>query len=290
MVIVGLQGGIGNQMFQYALGRALAYQLDVPLKFDLSNYSEHQLRKFELGNFNIAGSIASETDLALAKGYGVPGRILAPLFGSIFKKLRFRTVHEKSLRFCPDIFAIRGNIYLVGYWQSEKYFAQISSIVRNEFTVRCAIDEVNGQRAEQIGGVTAVSMHVRRGDYVSDAHATQTLGVLPLDYYQSAVKLVASRVDTPHFFVFTDDTVWAKEHIRIAYPLTFVTHNRSEKSFMDIYLMSRCQHNIVANSTFSWWGAWLNPNLRKIVVAPAAWYRDPAYDPSDLIPSSWERC
>lgn len=290
MVIVGLQGGIGNQMFQYALGRALSSQLDAPLKIDLSNYSEHRLRKYELGNFNVTAPIASATDLAFAKGYGVPGRILAPLFGSMFKRFRFRTVQEQSLRFCPDVLAMRENIYLVGYWQSEKYFAQISSIVRDEFSVRCAIDEVNGLTAERIDGVTAVSMHVRRGDYVSDAHATQMLGVLPLDYYHSAVQLVASRVDAPHFYVFTDDAVWAKEHIRIAYPLTFVTHNRAEKSCMDIYLMSRCQHNIVANSTFSWWGAWLNPNPRKIVVAPATWYRDPAYDPSDLIPSSWERC
>lgn len=277
-------------MFQYALGRALSHRLDVPLKIDVSNYSEHRLRKYELGNFNVAASIASATDLGLAKGYGVPGRILAPLFGSMFRRFRFRTVQEPALRFCPDVLAIRDNIYLVGYWQSEKYFSQISSIVRNEFTVRCAIDEVNRQTAERIDGVTAVSMHVRRGDYASDAHAAQMLGVLSLDYYNSAVKLVASRVGAPHFYVFTDDAAWAKEHIRIAYPLTFVTHNRAQKSFMDLYLMSRCQHNIVANSTFSWWGAWLNPNPRKIVVAPATWYRDATYDASDLIPLSWERC
>ena len=132
-------------------------------------------------------------------------------------------------------------------------------------------------------------MHVRRGDYVSDLKASNMLGALSLDYYHNAAQYVAARVANPTFFVFTDDPVWAKEHIRIDHPVIFVMHNRSNKAYLDMHLMSICRHNIIANSTFSWWGAWLNRNADKIIVAPRTWYRDTSYDTTDLIPEAWVR-
>ena len=289
MIIVQLQGGLGNQMFQDALGRSLAQKMDAALKLDLTNFAEYPGRKYALDKFDIRASIATRADLQLARKYGFPGKVVAPLLGGILPGLRFAVVRESSTRFNADVLEVRGSIYLAGYWQSEKYFKPIEAAIREEFRLEKACGEAGAGPGSAPGDTVPVSVHVRRGDYVSDPAAARLLGALPMDYYRAAAQSIAERVRNAQFFVFTDDPDWAREHVQIGQPVTLVAHEGPASDLLDMYRMSACRHNIIANSTFSWWAAWLNPDPGKIVVAPKKWYRDPSCDVSDLILETWER-
>ena len=129
----------------------------------------------------------------------------------------------------------------------------------------------------------AVSLHVRRGDYVSDPKTKAILGVCSLDYYRAAIAHIAERIESPAFFVFSDDIAWAKANLEIPFPCEYVDHNQGQQSYNDMHLMSLCKHHIIANSSFSWWGAWLNPRKDKIVIAPENWFANNE-DAKDLIP------
>jgi hypothetical protein len=144
----------------------------------------------------------------------------------------------------------------------------------------------NLELAEEINTVNAVSLHVRRGDYVSNPRTMATNGVCPLSYYDSAIRYICARVDAPHFFVFSDDMDWVRENLNIDHPCRYVDHNCSTESFNDMRLMSMCRHHIIANSSFSWWGAWLNPREDKIVIAPKKWFAN-SNDTKDLLPFGW---
>ena len=143
--------------------------------------------------------------------------------------------------------------------------------------------------AEQISSSTPVSIHIRRGDYVNDSHTNSVHGTCGLDYYQNAMKLISGRVDKPTFFCFSDDIEWAKNKLHAQYPIIYVDHNGLDNASEDMRLMSQCKHNIIANSSFSWWGAWLNSNPDKIVIAPTKWFQKEDYDTRDLIPAGWIR-
>jgi hypothetical protein len=148
----------------------------------------------------------------------------------------------------------------------------------------------NEEMAHRIGGEeSAVSIHVRRGDYVSDAGTNRFHGTCSVDYYHDAVDRISGFAPASHFFVFSDGIDWAKENLRLRQPVTYVDFNDGEKNYEDLRLMSLCKHHIIANSSFSWWGAWLNPNPDKIVIAPKKWFNDPSINTDDLIPNSWLR-
>lgn len=134
-----------------------------------------------------------------------------------------------------------------------------------------------------------MSLHVRRGDYVSDARTHATLGVCSLDYYRAAVRYIADHVEAPEFFVFSDDIAWAQANLELGHPCHYVDHNRGAESYNDMRLMSLCRHHIIANSSFSWWGAWLNPRADKVVVAPARWFAGGNRVVDDLFPPGWVR-
>ena len=151
-------------MFQYALGRTVAQNLGVALMLDLSNFDEFPERSYELANFTIRASIASTADMQRAKGHGLLGRYVAPVLGMAFSSFRFHVVRESSTRFNPEILAMRGNLYFLGYWQSEQYFRPIESLIRNDFTLSAAPDLVNSETENRIRSLESVSMHVRRGD------------------------------------------------------------------------------------------------------------------------------
>lgn len=176
-----------------------------------------------------------------------------------------------------------------GYWQSERYFVDAADIIRAEFKPRLALEPENAATAAAIDGVTAVSVHVRRGDYVTDKVTNAYHGVCSLDYYRAAIARIAERVASPHLFVFSDDHAWVQENLRSNYPTTYVTANSPDRGYRDMQLMSRCRHHIIANSSFSWWGAWLNPRPDKVVVAPARWFIDKSNDTRDLLPGEWLR-
>jgi hypothetical protein len=290
MVTVQLRGGLGNQMFQYAAARAVACRTNVPLKLDVTEFVNDRLRSYRLGWFNIVEDFATEAELYRARkprhrqvvafaAYEI-GRHLLPW-------RRQRIIQERRFSFDPAILRLDGDVYLSGYWQSEKYFADVAEVIRQEFTLKPEPDTLNQLVLDEIQAATSVSLHIRRGDYVSNAVTSRIHGVLGLDYYSRAVDHIARRTTQPHFFVFSDDIAWAKENLRFSFPLTFVDHNGEDRQYEDLRLMCHCKHHITANSSFSWWGAWLTANPESIVVSPAKWFNDPSLDTRDLVPEGW---
>jgi hypothetical protein len=296
LVITRLIGGLGNQMFQYATGRALALRRGAALKLDLSGFGAvgvHTKRRYELDSFPIHASAASEGDLAQ---FDLAGKSRSPRLDRVLRLLRFNkgadawpTYREPHFHFDPAVAELRAPVYLDGYWQSERYFSDIAGVLRQEFTATAPSDPGNAALAEGIDSVGAVSLHVRRGDYVSDPATNRFHGICSPDYYQRAVDYIAALVGTPHLFVFSDDPQWSRANLRFAVPMTIVDANPPEHGYRDMRLMARCRHHIVANSSFSWWGAWLNPSREKIIVAPRQWFAASGNDTRDLVPPNWVR-
>jgi hypothetical protein len=296
LVITRLIGGLGNQMFQYATGRALALRRGAVLKLDISGFAApgpDTKRRYELDPLRIQGSAARDADLIR---FGRNSKPRSPRIDRVFRLLRINwrgvdwpVYHEPHFHFDPTLNELSPPVYLNGFWQSEKYFLDIAEVLRQEFTPAAAFDPVNTAVAKQIDVVNAVSLHVRRGDYVSDPTTNRFHGICSPDYYQRAVDYITTRVGAPHLFVFSDDQPWTRANLRFAVPMTFVDANSPACGYRDMQLMARCRHHIVANSSFSWWGAWLNPLPEKIVLAPRRWFSAPAGDTRDLIPPNWVR-
>lgn len=291
MIIVRLTGGLGNQLFQYAAGRRIAVKNNIPLKLDLSWFKDQSDRPYSLNHFATIQDIASPAEVARLKGSK-----LTYLKEILLQKANLdrhdgkRTlILEKSLDFDPNILQISGSAYLIGFWQSEKYFKDIEGMIKKEFVVRTPPDLENIKVANEIRNTEAVCIHVRRGDYVSDPKTNQSIGLCSLEYYYRAIDHIISKVEKPHFFIFSNDPSWTQRHIRIDAPITYVRHNPSDKNFEDLRLMTFCKHFIIANSSFSWWGAWLSSNERKIVIAPAQWFRGEQYNDDDRLPKEWIR-
>jgi hypothetical protein len=288
-IIVRLIGGLGNQMFQYAAARALALRKGAELKLDVSGFETYGLRRYELGQYPIAATIASTEELAQ---FGVVfpvskvRRIWARVFGrgDCASSAHYREPH---FFFDPQLARQALPLFMDGYWQSERYFADIAPLLLQELTPPAPFEAENAALADQITGSNAVSLHVRRGDYVTNAHTNAYHGVCSLDYYKAAIEHMREHVPSPHLFVFSDDAEWTKANLASDLPTTYVIANPPERGFRDLQLMSLCQHHIIANSSFSWWGAWLNSNPNKIVVAPKIWFSAGDNDTRDLVPSEW---
>ena len=196
-------------------------------------------------------------------------------------------VIEKQFNFDNQILNSPNNILLDGYWQSEKYFADITDILRREFVVRYQQDTQSQKVANQIKSTESISLHVRRTDYVQNTLTNQIHGTCDQDYYDRAVSYIGERVINPHFFIFSDEPEWARSNLKLRFPMTIVDCNDASRNYEDLRLMSMCRHNIIANSSFSWWAAWLNPNSNKIVIAPQKWFNDDTRNTKDLIPDQW---
>ena len=193
---------------------------------------------------------------------------------------------EPHFDYWPGISETPKHCYFAGYWQSEKYFRNHGNVIRADLTFKDPLTGQNLEWASRIGGSMAVGMHVRRGDYAANPKTLAVHGLCSPDYYRSAVDFIASHVDTPVFFVFSDDIPWVMEHLKIGLPCHYIDHNKGLASHNDMRLMSLCRHHIIANSSFSWWGAWLNSAPGKIVIAPRRWFANGrAVD--DLIPEGW---
>lgn len=291
MVISQLIGGLGNQMFQYAAGRSLALKLGTQLHLDISGFASYGLHQgFELKRiFDCTAEIAAEREVRNILGWQyspIALRVLSSHRFALFRRKGF--VVEPHFQYWHGLSNLASESYLVGYWQSEKYFSDVTAQIRQDFTFKLPINGLNAAVAKQISPINAVSLHVRRGDYVNNPITTATHGLCSLDYYRNAIRYLAAHTTHPHFFVFSDDIAWVKENLPIDFPHRYVDHNHGAESYNDMRLMSLCRHHIIANSSFSWWGAWLNPNMDKIVVAPTHWFANET-NTEDLIPKSWVR-
>jgi len=298
MIISKVLGGMGNQMFQYAVGRAISLDYGVPLLLDISGFASYRLHLgFELHRvFNCPAEIANEANLRSLLGWqssSLMRRVVSRSSMTAFRKKNF--VIEPHYHFWDGIKNIPRDSYLVGYWLSVKYFKDRASEVRRDFAFKTPLSEKNAEIAAQISQVNAVGLHVRRGDYAKDPKTAATQGLCSLDYYRAAIYYVSERVEKPHFYVFSDDIDWVKTNLKLDFPCRFIGHNQGVESYNDMRLMSLCKHNIIANSTFSWWGAWLNDYTNKIVVTPQAWLAntdivsDYKKFMDDLVPSDWVR-
>jgi len=290
MIIIYLKGGLGNQMFQYAAGRHLCEIHKTELKMDISAYDYDGPLEYFLGPFNIQENFASPDEI----------KELTEIKRTKFQLQLHNLFHKHPKRprtfirgnysyFNPDILKLPDNIYLEGYWCSEKYFAGIADIIRREFTIKTPQTGKDKKLSEMLTTSESVSIHIRRGDYVSDKVANQTHGTCGLDYYYCCIEHLVDLVKTPRFFVFSDNIEWCRNNLQLSYPVVFVDHNGLETAYEDLRLMSQCKHNIIANSTFSWWAAWLNPNDDKLVFASKKWFANEDKDSSDIIPAKWIR-
>ncbi|NUN65842.1 alpha-1,2-fucosyltransferase [Pseudanabaena biceps] len=294
MIIVKLQGGLGNQMFQYAIGKKLSLLNKTELKLDLSFLLDRTprpnftYRDYNLNIFNLKIEFATQEEIKPFINY-LDSKIKRKIYTYLFLGKKNKYINEKKCNFNPDIFKLTGNIYLDGYWQTEKYFNDIKNILYNDFIVKTNQDQKNQDVAKTIKNTNSVSIHIRRGDYIDNKQIYHFHGICDLNYYYNCVNLLLKKLKNPNFFIFSDDHQWMKENLKLDYPMTFVDHNDASKNYEDLRLMSQCKHNIIANSSFSWWGAWLNQNPDKIVYAPQKWFNDTSKKTQDLIPDQWIR-
>jgi hypothetical protein len=272
-------GGLGNQMFQYAAALALALRYEAEVRIDTRSYKRHRSRRYELHVFPIRCSLVTPDEL-FRFGLGPKGK-----WRSHHRYRNWKVYNERYFHFDPAIHELKPPVYLSGYWQTERYFRDMAEVLRRDFTPVEPLDSQNALIDVKIAAVNAVSVHVRRGDYVTN----KKFQICSLDYYRRAAAFICERVDAPHFFVFSDDPEWTTKHLRLDPAITHVTANSSAHGFRDLRLMARCGHHIIANSSFSWWGAWLNPSPDKIVVAPKRWFNEAQYDTRDLLPKGWIR-
>jgi len=289
MILSRIIGGLGNQMFQYAVGRALSLRLSSSLRLDVTGFDGYGLHQgFELSHLFVCNpEIATEDDVRNLLGWRASRLARKIMFRPGFKMLHGASmVVEPYFHYWPGIKLVSRNIYIAGYWQSEKYFSDASEAIRSDFAFKAPFSKKNIDLSGRISQTTAVSLHVRRGDYLADKKTNSAHGLCSLDYYRQAVVYISNKIERPEFFVFSDDIAWVKENLVIDFPCMFVDHNNGSESYNDMRLMSLCKHHIIANSSFSWWGAWLNPNPDKIVVAPRRWFARDA-NIEDLFPSGW---
>lgn len=290
MIIVKIIGGLGNQMFQYAAARRLAEKHSTALKLDVTGFDEYKLHKYGLHCFQISDCPATKTEIELIRGNQ---NILNRLKRKIGSKIGFNNpknkgwIFEKHFNFDAEILEAPDNVLLEGYWQSEKYFVDIADILRREFVIKYQQDIQSQKFADFIKGTESVSLHVRRADYVHDSLTNKVFGTCDRDYYDRGVRYIGDRVSNPHLFIFSDEPQWAKDNLKFDIPMTFVDCNDASRNYEDLRLMSICKHNIIANSSFSWWGGWLNANPYKLVIAPQKWFNDESRNTKDLIPEQW---
>lgn len=293
MIIVKMMGGLGNQLFQYAVGRALALRTHQRLAFDLEYYEitpgADTKRRLELNQLGLEVPRATQRDLRRLK----EGHLFSlPILNKICDKFwRNSTaiVREDGEESIESILSLKGEAYLVGYWQSERYFGDFSESIRSDIQLESDLDSSALALQNFILEKNSVSLHVRRGDYVKDLTTNAYHGTCTIDYYGSAMKLVESHCPMPEYFVFSDDINWCRENLRSDVPLHFIDNNMGQKSYRDLCLMRQCKHHIIANSSFSWWGAWLDTNPQKLVIAPKKWFqvRDDLND--YRTPKGWTR-
>jgi hypothetical protein len=293
MIIVQFNGGLGNQMFQYACGKALAIKHNTSLVSDLSllnksvNNGGTTKRSFDLlrvFNINVLESNVANLKSQKPLFYRVANVFAIKLGLNGIQTTKYFI--ENKFSYNDSIEKVGKDCYLFGYWQSPKYFDSISSLILKEFTFSNQLDDKNSEMAGFITTVNSVSIHIRRTDFKNTTH-----GMCSLEYYEEAVKFISTKIANPHFFVFSDDINWVKKNLKLSYQCMFISGNSGYKSYIDMQLMSACKHNIIANSSFSWWGAWLNQNPNKIVIAPKIWFVDKKLNDQtiDLIPDTWKR-
>jgi hypothetical protein len=295
MIISRLSGGMGNQMFQYAVGRALAIKHNVPLALDLTFLSNQTAipfirptfarRSYALDLFNIHASVATREEIPW---YGRPffSGIVMQCIDAFLRKLPVIRGWEKRFNYDPEVFELGPNTYLSGFWQSYKYFDHIKDVIRADFQLLQPLSDHAQQLQQEIVRKNAACMNIRRSDYTT----TGLHGIVGIEYFSKGLKLLQEKTPVDHIYVFSEDIEWCKEHLRFDVPITYVgpeySGNKDSEYFV---LMSCCKHFIISNSTYAWWAAWLSTSPNKIVIAPHQWFAKGHLDTRDVCPPDWIR-
>jgi len=327
MIIVRIHGGLGNQMFQYAAARKLAHKHNARLKLDIRELVDSiGYHIYGLRFFNIQEDIASTGDIIRYFPPEGVKRVSVRLVGNRFTSLLFRKIlkdnsdtlkrryyhydpdslnetrlienrmlSQRFFHFDPEVLVAPDNVYMTGSFISEKYFENIKNIIREEFSFRAGQAEKDIIVNKMINDTESVSVHIRRGEVLKESQNQAIYNFITDEYYKTCIDYICRHVKNPHFFVFSDDIDWVKGNFKVGYPTHYVDHNDdgvdyrvdSGADFQDMRLMSECRHNIITNSSFSWWGAWLNRNPEKIVCAPKEFVRIWNFDNKDVVPADW---
>ena len=277
---IKLSGGLGNQMFQFATGYSVAKKNNVRLTLDLKYINKRQLfNGFELENvFNIYSKISFLNKQLNYKSFNFS------VILNIFEK-SFYNFNEPHYHYSKKILDLPKHSFLDGYWQSELYFKDYANEIREIYSFSPNLNKENNLIINDINNNNSISIHVRRGDFLLKQNNNHNTNLK--EYYLKAIKDSSKFFKNPKFFIFTDDPSWVSENFILNHSYNVVDINHGSKSFLDMYLMSLCQINIIANSSFSWWGAWLNNNKDKIIYAPKNWFNDKLIRTDDLFPKSW---
>ena len=282
MIYSRIFGGLGNQLFQYAAGRALALRRGTSLVLDTRLASPGSHWAYGLDRFNIDARVAEPAELPPSKEAPI-GYALWRLFGRSPRFLRERGLGvNNSVLNAPD------DVYLHGYFQSERYFSDCIATLRDDLRFLDPPDAQNAEWLDHIAEGPSVSVHLRRGDYISNDKAGATHATCDQAYYTAAIAEVVRQTGvSPRIFVFSDDPDWARDNLRFDFETHVAGHNGPDRPHDDMRLIAACDHNVIANSTFSWWGAWLNASPAKCVVAPKRWFGTAKLRNPDIIPERW---
>ena len=288
MIIVKLMGGLGNQMFQYAFGRALETNSNHKVFYDKSwfyqDFTGTTPRELELDKFALFPKYIKHKKPIFT---GKIGRLIKILKQVVNLEPQYIKIDEKT--FVPDKITLQSNYYLEGYWQNPKYFEGIREIILKDFVFPNLKNSGDITLQNKISDSESVAVHIRRGDYVNNPTTNQFHGTCSIEYYQKAAGQIVSKVPNAKFFLFTDDPDFVKNNFGFLANATVVSDsNRSDIN--ELNLMHLCKHFIIANSSFSWWGAWLSQNPEKIIIAPKQWYKNQdANERCKIVPDNWVR-
>lgn len=278
-----LVGGLGNQMFQYAAGRALSLRTGLPLMLDITQLSKKSYRDYGLGDFNIN----ARTFRRPKENSTTPFVRLTQALGLAQKPAASAPIYlEPHFHYDSSFESLNQPCVLEGYWQTERYFKSVPDIIRKELSPRRLPSSVLALQ-DRMQCANSISVHIRRGDYASNPEFARFHGLCSLTYYTSAMDRIATQIANPIFHIFSDDHAWIKENFPKHHHWVLVEDWPAKPAWVDLWLMSRCSHHIIANSSYSWWGAWLNPSSTKQVIAPARWFNDAPHNTRDILPADW---
>lgn len=282
MIIVRLSGGLGNQMFQYAFGKSASTKTGQELKFDISFFEKQTHRKLELINCIEAMNVATREEIV---NILYPKNIFLRMAAYIFKKTWKHSDNyireKKSFCFDDSVFKINKSSYFEGYWQNPDYFNDMRNVLLEEFQMKENLDDYSKSVIEKMSQTNSVSIHIRAGDYLN---IPEVRDICNGNYYSRAISTVKEKVQNPNFFVFCEDEDYSRKMLPKNIISTFVKTSLN-KPHLDMFIMTKCKHNIMANSSFSWWGAWLNQNLSKIIISPKTWHTNS--DKNDIVLENW---
>ena len=283
LIIMKVMGGLGNQLFQYALGRTLALRLGADLAFDLRDLGPRAMRAYGLDAFDIVARVAQREEIARLRGsHGLLARLRRRPWVPAPTYLRERALWT----YTPEILPHAGEAYLDGFWQSESYFREAEVQLRKDLVLRRPLSAGDEELGTEMQSADSVSVHIRRGDYVSDEGSRRFYGDFSPAFLEAAVALLLAPSERrPRFYLFSDDPQWVGRNVTLPGPTTIVSDGLRSPQH-ELCLMARCRHHIVTNSTYSWWGAWLGRQEGGITVGPRRWNVAGVPTP-DIVPDWW---